>query len=147
MVLKLQGEGVVFSARCCDRRNRADLMKSRTQCHDAQVVGPYQVSNPFSLAVLTSRSEDYNIAPQHLQVSFLLLRYSNDLNTLWCIWSLGRINKHCEGNDCNHFNSYSTKRLQGNRVLNPVSWLETNWTFNEFSYSGKQGQRTEKEFL
>ena len=38
-----EGEGAVafFSAKRWDRRNRADLIKSATPCHDAQLVGLY----------------------------------------------------------------------------------------------------------
>ena len=35
------------------------LIKSMTPCHDAQVVGPYQISNPLHLTVLAAKSEDY----------------------------------------------------------------------------------------
>ena len=38
-----------------------------TSCHDAQVVGSYQVSNPLRLTVLAAKSEDYTTAPQNLQ--------------------------------------------------------------------------------
>ena len=40
-------------------RKTIDFM---TSCHDAQVVGPYRVSNPLHLTVLTAESEDYTPA-------------------------------------------------------------------------------------
>ena len=66
---KCEGEGEVafFSAKRWDRRNRADLIESATPCHDAQVVGPYRDSIPLRLTVLAAMSEDYTMAPQHLQ--------------------------------------------------------------------------------
>ena len=69
MILIGEGDGEVafFSAKCWDRRNRADLIESATPCHDAQVVGPYRDSNPLlRLTVLAAMSEDYTTAPQHL---------------------------------------------------------------------------------
>ena len=41
-----------------------------TPCHDAQVVGSYQLSSPLRLPVLTSASEDYTTAPHHLHMFF-----------------------------------------------------------------------------
>ena len=68
---KTEGEGenevAFFSAKCWDRRNRADLIESATPCHDAQVVGLYRESNPLRLTILAAMSEDYTKAPQHLQ--------------------------------------------------------------------------------
>ena len=64
-----EGEVAIFSAKRWDRRNRAGLIESATPCHDAQVVGSYRGLNPFHLTVLTSKSEDYTTAPQHLQWS------------------------------------------------------------------------------
>ena len=61
-----EGEVKVFSAKHRDRRNRAGLIESATPCHDAQVVGSYRGSNPLHQTVLTSKSEDYTITPQHL---------------------------------------------------------------------------------
>ena len=43
------------------------LIKSAIPCHDAQVVGLYQVSNPLDQTVLAAKSEDYITAPHHLQ--------------------------------------------------------------------------------
>ena len=65
---RISGEGEVafFSAKRWDRRNRVDLIESATPCHDAQVVGPYQDSNPLRLTVLAAMSEDYTKATQHL---------------------------------------------------------------------------------
>ena len=60
-----EGEVAFFSAKRWDRRNRADLIESTTPCHDAQVVGPYQDSNPLPLTILAAMSEDYTTAPQH----------------------------------------------------------------------------------
>ena len=62
-----EDEVAFFSAKCWDRRNRADLIESVTPCHDAQVVGPYRDSNPLRLTILAAMSEDYTTAPQHLQ--------------------------------------------------------------------------------
>ena len=42
-------------------------MESATPCHDAQVVGLYQVTHNV-LTVLAAKSEDYTTAPQHLQI-------------------------------------------------------------------------------
>ena len=68
MVIKGEGECEVafFSAKRWDRR--ADLIKSAAPCHDAQVVGPYRVSNPLCLTFLASKSEDCTTAPQHLKL-------------------------------------------------------------------------------
>ena len=60
-----------FSARRWDRKNRADVIKSATPCHDAQVVGSYRGSNPLRLTVLAAKSEDYTTAPQRFQSLFL----------------------------------------------------------------------------
>ena len=68
MRTKGEGEVAVFSTKHWDCRNRADTIKSATPCHDTQVVGPYRGSNPLHLTVLTSKSEDYTTAPQHLLV-------------------------------------------------------------------------------
>ena len=66
-----EGEVAFFSAKRWDRRNRANLIESATPCHDAQVVGPYQDSNPLRLTILAAMSKDYTTAPQHLQFSWL----------------------------------------------------------------------------
>ena len=66
MSAKGEGEVVFFSAKGWDRRNRADVIKSMTPCHDAQVVGNNRVSNAFRLTGLASNSEDYTTALQHL---------------------------------------------------------------------------------
>ena len=63
-----EGEVAFFSAKCWDRRNKADLIESATPCHDAQLVGPYRDSNPLRLTVLAAMSEDYTTALQHLQI-------------------------------------------------------------------------------
>ena len=63
-----EGEVTFFSAKHWDRRNRADLIESATPCHDAQVVGLYRDSNPLRLTILAAMSEDYTMAPQHLQM-------------------------------------------------------------------------------
>ena len=62
-----EGEVAVFSARRWDRRNRADLVKSTTPCHGAQVGRSYWALSPLRLTVLASKPEDYNTAPEHLQ--------------------------------------------------------------------------------
>ena len=67
-----EGEVAVFSTERWDRRNRADLIESATPCHDAQVVGFYWGSNPLRLTGLTSKSEDYTTAPQHLDEIMLI---------------------------------------------------------------------------
>ena len=69
---KGDGEVAVFSAQRLDCRSRADLIESAIPCHGAQVVGSYQGSNPLHLTVLTSKSEDYTTAPQHLLSGILL---------------------------------------------------------------------------
>ena len=58
-----EGEVAVFSAKRWDRRSSSALTESATPCHDAQVVGSFQVSNPLRLIVLASKSEDYTTAP------------------------------------------------------------------------------------
>ena len=72
-VLWCKGEGLgevaVFSAKRWNRRNSEALIESATPCHDAQVVGPYRVSNPLRLTILTAKSQDYTTAPQHLQAA------------------------------------------------------------------------------
>ena len=47
-----EGEVAFFSAKCWDRRKRADLIEAATPCHDAHVMGSYRVSNPLHLTVL-----------------------------------------------------------------------------------------------
>ena len=47
-------------------QNRVTLIKFMTPCNDIQVMGPYLVSSPHCLTILTSRAEDYTTAPQHL---------------------------------------------------------------------------------
>ena len=61
------GEVVVFSAKCQDCRNRAELIESMTPCHDAQMVGSFQVWSPHHLTILAAKSENDTIAAQHLQ--------------------------------------------------------------------------------
>ena len=65
--LLLKVKLVAFSATHWDCRNRADLIKSAAPCNAAQVVGPYQVSNPLHLTVVTSKS-DYTTALQCFQI-------------------------------------------------------------------------------
>ena len=67
-IYKDEGEGKVgiFNAKRCDNRNGADPMECLTSCHEAQVVGSYQILGPLYLTVLAAESEDYTIAPQHL---------------------------------------------------------------------------------
>ena len=62
-----EGEVAFFSAKGWDRRNRGNLIESTTPCHDAQVVGPYRVSNPLRLTALTSKQGLHHstTAPQH----------------------------------------------------------------------------------
>ena len=55
-----------FKCQALDCSSRADLIESMAPCHDAQVVGFFQVSNPFPLTVLAAMSEDYNVVPQHV---------------------------------------------------------------------------------
>ena len=69
-----EGEVALFSTKCWDHKNRADLIESATPCHDAQVMGSYRGSNPLRLTVLASKSEDYTTAPQHLQVEMVMVR-------------------------------------------------------------------------
>ena len=47
-------EVAFFNAKRWDRRNRADLIESATPCHDTNVLGSYQLSNPHHLTVLTA---------------------------------------------------------------------------------------------
>ena len=63
---EVEGEVAVFSAKHLDRRNRAELIDSAIPCHDAMMVRPYRVSNPFRLTILTSKSEDETTAPLYL---------------------------------------------------------------------------------
>ena len=62
-----EGEAAVVGAKPWDRRSSETLIESTTRCHDAQVVGPYRVSNPLRPTVLTGESEDYTTVPQQLQ--------------------------------------------------------------------------------
>ena len=78
-----EGEVAVFSAKRWDRRSSKALIESATLCHDAQVAGPYWVSNPLRLTVLTAKSEDYKTAPQHLRslsLIFLNSMFDDDEN-------------------------------------------------------------------
>ena len=59
-----EGEVPVFSTKRWDGRSSEALIKSAIPCHDAQMVGPYQVSSPLRLTALTTKSEDYTTAPQ-----------------------------------------------------------------------------------
>ena len=45
---EVEGEAAFFSTKRWHRRNRADLIESTTPCHDAQVVGSYQVLSHFA---------------------------------------------------------------------------------------------------
>ena len=66
---EVEDEVAVVCTRFWDRRRREALIDSAIPCQDTQVVvGPYQVSNPLRLTVLTAKSADYTTAPQHLQV-------------------------------------------------------------------------------
>ena len=67
--IKAEGEGeiAVFTAKRWDRRSSEVLIELATPCHDTQVVGPYQVSNPLCLTVLTAKSVEYTTALQYLQ--------------------------------------------------------------------------------
>ena len=56
-----------FSTKHWDSRSRADLIECATPGHDAQVIGPYQVSSPLRMTVVTPKLKDYGTAPQHLQ--------------------------------------------------------------------------------
>ena len=77
-----EGEVAFFSAKRGARRNRTDLIESTAPCHDAQVAGPYWVSNPARLTVLAAKSEDYitialhhnnfTLKPIFMIVSFLM---------------------------------------------------------------------------
>ena len=66
-----EGKTAIFSDKRWDRRNRGGLIESAIPCHDAQMVGSYRGSNPLHLTVLTSKSEDYTTAPQHILKIFL----------------------------------------------------------------------------
>ena len=72
---RYEGEGEVafLSAKRQDPRNKTNLMKFVTLCHDAQLVWFYQVSNPPCLTVLAAKSEDYTTAPQHLYDSNVII--------------------------------------------------------------------------
>ena len=63
-----EGEFGVFSAKHWDRRSSDALIEFASPYHDAQMVGPYRVSNPLHLTVLAVKSNDYTTAPQHLQI-------------------------------------------------------------------------------
>ena len=55
---KGEGEVAFFSAKHWDRRNRAGLTVSTTPYHDAQMMGPYRVSNPLRITTLIAKPED-----------------------------------------------------------------------------------------
>ena len=81
-----EGEVAFFSAKRWDRRNRADLIESAIPYHDAQVVGSYWVSNPFHQTVLAAMSEDYYMAPQHLQTDAFESNFivcCREVSTVW----------------------------------------------------------------
>ena len=65
--LKSESEVVAFSAKCWDRRIRADIIEPMTPWHHAQVVEPCGVANLLCLIIVTSKSKDYIAAPQYLQ--------------------------------------------------------------------------------
>ena len=56
-----------FSAPSARIAEIVDLIGSAIPCHDAQVVGSYQVSNSLclTLTMLAAKSEDYTNASQH----------------------------------------------------------------------------------
>ena len=82
--LEGESEVAVFSAKRWDRRSSQALIESATPCHDAQVEGPYCVSNPLRLTVLASKSEDYTTAPRHLQSCAVVLVSIVLIVTLLC---------------------------------------------------------------
>ena len=57
--LSVPGAWITEAAKC--------ITQSVTPCHEAQEVGPYQVSNPLCLTVMAVKSEDYTTAPQQPQ--------------------------------------------------------------------------------
>ena len=59
-LVKFEGEGdvAVFSAKRWEGRSSEALIESATPCHDAQVAGPFQVSSPLRLTLLTAKLED-----------------------------------------------------------------------------------------
>ena len=63
-----EGEVAVFSAKRWDCRSSSALIESATPCHDAQVVGSFQVLNQLRLHFLASESEAYTTAPQQLLI-------------------------------------------------------------------------------
>ena len=58
-----EGEVKVFSTKRWDHRSSEALIESATCCHDAQMVGPYRVSNPLRLTALAAKSEESTTAP------------------------------------------------------------------------------------
>ena len=52
-----EGAVAVFGTKHRERRNRPNLIESATPCDDAQVVGPYYISNALRLTVLATKSE------------------------------------------------------------------------------------------
>ena len=71
----LTGEGgvAIHSAKLLDRRKLAGLIDFVTTCHDAQMVGPYRLSNQPRLTVLIAKSEDYATVPPNFQVPLVIL--------------------------------------------------------------------------
>ena len=53
------GEIVVFSAKRCDCRDKADFIESAITCHGAPVVRSYLVLNQLHLTVLPAKLADY----------------------------------------------------------------------------------------
>ena len=79
-----EGEVAFFSAKRCDRRNRADLIESATPCHDARVVGLCRDSNPLRLTILAAMSEDYTTVPQHLHTGVVMNKHPQRLCPYVC---------------------------------------------------------------
>ena len=63
-----EGEVAVFSAKRWDPKSSQALIESAIPCPDAQIVGPYWVSNPLHLTVLAVRLEDYTTVLQYLSL-------------------------------------------------------------------------------
>ena len=75
MRIKGEGEIAVFNAKYWGHRNRVELIEFVANCHDAKVVSIYRVSSPWT--VLTSKSEDYTTALEHLQIIKMLFEEYN----------------------------------------------------------------------
>ena len=87
-------EVAVASAKRWDRKSSEALIDSAAPCHDAQVVGPFPLSNPLWRIVLTAKSQ--RIMPLHhntfnnkcININFNTNTNINNNKCILAIWDL-----------------------------------------------------------